>query len=103
MAKFEEHAAKMDIKGIVVTMILSAFGFLVALQWRDAISATIDKLIPPGEGLLYSYLVAIVVTAIAVVVTFILVKIQQADIIPDKYEKRVKCKVKNGVGKVRRK
>ena len=95
----EEKAAKLDVKGIVVTMILSAFGFLVALQWRDAISATIDKLIPPGEGLLYSYMVAIVVTAIAVVVTLFLVKIQQADIIPERYEQKVKNGVKKSVRK----
>jgi hypothetical protein len=103
MANFEEQAEKMDIKGIVVTMILSAFGFLVALQWRDAIKLTIDTFLPAGEGLAYTYFAAIIVTVIAVVVTFVLIKVQQINIIPDKYEKRVKNKVKNGVGKVRRK
>ncbi len=93
MASFEEHAANMQLKGLVITMILSALGFLVALQWRDAISATIDVLIPAGEGLTYTYMATGLVTIIAVVMAFVLIRIQQANLIPDRYENRVK----NGV------
>ena len=103
MANFEEHAAKLDIKGIVVTMILSAFGFLVALQWRDAIKITIDTFLPAGEGLLYTYFAAIIVTVIAVIVTFVLIKVQQMNIIPDRYERKVKNGVKKGVKRTVRK
>ena len=106
MTKLEEHAAKMDIKGIVITMILSAFGFLVALQWRDAIKLTIDTFLPGGEGLVYTYLAALVVTIVAVIVTFVLIKLRDVDIIPDKYEHRmkdgVKRRAKKAAGKVRR-
>ncbi len=97
----------MDIKGIVITMILGAFGFLVALQWRDAIKGTIDVFLPAGEGLMYTYMAAILVTVIAVVVTFVLIKLKDVDIIPDKYENRVKDKARRvkerAKSKVRRK
>jgi len=99
MVDFEEHAAKLDIKSIVITMILSSFGFLVALNWRDAIKETIDLFVPTGEGLTYTYLAAVLVTIIAVVVTFVLVKLQRANIIPDRLEE----KVKKGVKKIPRK
>jgi hypothetical protein len=101
MAKFEEAAAKLDIKSIIVTMILSAFGFLVALQWRDAIKGTIDLLLPGGEGLVYTYMAAILVTIFAVIVTFVLIKFQQADIIPDRYEHRIKNGVKKRAKRVK--
>jgi len=103
MAAFEEHAARMDIKGIVITMVLSALGFLVALQWRDAIKGTIDLFIPAGEGLIYTYTAAIMVTLIAVVVTFVLIRVQSMDIIPDKYEERVKEKARLAKERAKRK
>lgn len=94
MAKFEEHAAHLDIKSIVITMILSALGFLTAFQWRDAIKETINLFVPQGEGLFYTYLVAVVVTIVAVAVTFVLIRLQKMNIIPDHYQKKIKKKIK---------
>jgi len=90
----ERELKELKIKTIVIATILSAFGFLVALSWRDAIQKTIDTLLPEGEGLLYTYLAAIVVTIIAVIATYILLQIQKRDMIPDKYEDRIKRKLK---------
>lgn len=84
MAKFEEEAAKFNIKTIVITMILSSFGFLVAMSWRDAIKGTIEIFIPKQESLIYIYFAAFLITTIAVVVTYILVKLQKIDILPEK-------------------
>ena len=97
MSDFEEHVENLNIKSIVITMILSAFGFLVALAWRDAIKESIDLFVPTGEGVFYTYVAAILVTVIAVVVTFVLIKIQKTDIIPDRLEKRDRKKVKKSV------
>ncbi len=93
MADFEQHAAQMNIKEIVVTMILSALGFLVALSWRDAIKETIDLFLPAGEGLFWKYVSAMGVTLIAVAVTLVLIKIRKANIIPDEYEEKIKKRV----------
>jgi hypothetical protein len=94
MAKFEEHAARLDIKSMIITMVLSALGFLVALAWRDAIQQSIELFVPRGEGLAYTYLAAIVVTIIAAAVTFVLIRLQKIDIIPDRYEEKLKKKIK---------
>jgi len=101
MASFEEAAATLDIKSIVITMILSALGFLVAFTWRDAISEAIDHFIPAGEGLIYTFYAAILVTIIAVIITYILIKIQKMDLIPDKYENKLKEKVRKKKQKVK--
>lgn len=103
MASFEEEAAKFNLKGAIITMIMGAFGFLVALQWRDAIKLTIDTFLPGGEGLGYSYLVAIIVTLIAVVVAFILMKVKDMNLIPDHHEELIKRKAKKKVRRVVRK
>lgn len=95
--EFEEHASKLDLKSLVITMILSALGFLVALTWRDAIQQSIDLFIPKGEGLYYTYLAAIVITITAVVITFVLIKIKNRNIIPDSIEERIKSGVKKGI------
>jgi len=88
--EFEQAAAKFRIKSIIITMILSALGFLVALQWKDSIKETIDLLIPAGEGLLYSYAVSIGLTVFAVIVTYILLRVEKMDLIP---EDKVKTKI----------
>ena len=86
MTDLEKAAKEFKIKEIIITMILSSFGFLLALQWRAVIKDTIDTIIPQGEGLLYEYMVAILLTIIVVIVTYILVRIKRTELIPDKYE-----------------
>lgn len=70
----EEKASALDFKGVAIGSIVSAFGFVVALFWRDAIKAFIDEVIPSGEGLVYQFYAAIIVTVIAVVFIFIVTK-----------------------------
>jgi Mn2+/Fe2+ NRAMP family transporter len=70
MVSVEEAAQQMNIKAVIGTAIVSAFGFIIALFWRDAITAVITDLVPEGEGLLYSFFVAILVTIIAVVAIY---------------------------------
>ncbi|MBI4020939.1 MAG: hypothetical protein HY369_01720 [Candidatus Aenigmarchaeota archaeon] len=88
---FEEHVRKGDIKALVITMIMSALGFLVALQWRDAIQLTIERVVPQGEGLAYTYVASAVVTVVAVVVALVLIRVQKVDIIPeDRIRERIR-------------
>lgn len=90
MASFEEDVAKLNIKSIIITTILSALGFLVALSWRDAIQKTIEIFVPSGEGLSYMYFAAFIITVISVVIAVILLKIQKADLIPSALEKKIR-------------
>lgn len=70
MAKFEEHAKALNIKAVAGTAIISSFGFIIALFWRDAIKELIAKVVPEGEGMAYSFAAAIIVTIIAVIAIY---------------------------------
>lgn len=89
---FEEDVQKANIKGIITGAILSALGFLIAFQWRDVIKETITVIVPEGQGLVYQYIAAILVTIIAFFIAYIIIKIQNADLIPDQLEEKVKEK-----------
>lgn len=55
----------------------AAFGFVAALAWNNAIQGLLDKFIEPGSGLRSKVYYAIIVTAVAVVVTYFLGKATQ--------------------------
>ena len=86
MSDLEKYADRLEIKKLVISMMLTALGFIIAFQWRDVIKETIEVFFPPGEGLTYKWIAALVFTMVGAVVAMILVKIQKANIIPDKYE-----------------
>ena len=79
----------LNIKTIIITTILSAFSFLVALTWRDAIQKTLNTFLPEGEGLFYDYLTALIITLIAVTVTYTLLHLEKRDILPSKIENKI--------------
>ncbi len=82
----EKYAEEMELKKIVITMMLSALGFVVAFQWRDVIKETIEVFLPAGEGLIWKWFGAIAFTLIGAGMAVALIKIQKMNIIPDKYE-----------------
>ena len=71
---FEDSAKSLDFEGTVVGLIISAFGFVAALFWKDAITDLIDSFVPTGEGMTYKFVAAVLVTILAVVAIFVLVK-----------------------------
>ena len=89
----EKHAEEFNIMGAMITLIVSAFGFVAALFWRDAIRSAIDELIPTGQGLVYQFIVAIGVTIGAVIIIFILVKYVAKFSLKEKV-KKVRSKIK---------
>ena len=74
LARAQAQAATTVVLGTVVTLVTSAFGFIAALAWNDAITALIVKYLVPlfGKTALdptgLSVLKAIVLTIIAVIV-----------------------------------
>tara|TARA_Y100000310_G_C20526342_1_gene736241 strand:- start:518 stop:841 length:324 start_codon:yes stop_codon:yes gene_type:complete len=62
---------KSEIKKNVLTAVLAAFGFVIALVWRDAIRAGVDELTRrsgiEGTGYVYQIISAIIVTIICVI------------------------------------
>lgn len=63
-----------EIKKAINTAVVAAFGFLVALVWRDVITGYVDKItsISPVQGKLVS---AIIITIISVIGILIVTKL----------------------------
>lgn len=76
MADFEEHVKKFDVRGAIITSILTALSFSVALLWKDAITETLLRLLPHGKGVLSLFITAIVGTLFVVVLGYMLLKAQ---------------------------
>ena len=59
-----------EFRAQAVTAIIAAFGFLIALTWRDAIQDAVNKLITilgvSDQLYFYKFLAAIIVTIIAI-------------------------------------
>ena len=72
----EEKAKALDFRGFMVSAIITAMAFVCGLFWRDAISETIAVFTPAGEGILYSYVAAILATVFVVILAFVLMKTQ---------------------------
>jgi hypothetical protein len=58
-----------------ITLIVSALGLVAALSWNDAIKTAIATLFPESD-LLYKFYVAVVVTTMAVIITYFLSRIK---------------------------
>jgi len=77
---FEEQAKKLDFHGIIITSIITALSFVVALFWRDAISLTVSQIFPETHEITSKYVVAMIFTFIAAGASFILLKSQEIKI-----------------------
>lgn len=61
------------IKSNLITLLISAFGFVAALSWNDAIRSWLDTFIQ-GEGVAYKFYAAILVTFLSVLVIYFISK-----------------------------
>ena len=66
-----------ELEKNLITLITAAFAFVAALRWNDAITAWLEPLTLEGEGVVPLTFTAIIVTLIAVVITFVLTKIME--------------------------
>lgn len=69
---------KQELKKSVATSIAAAFGFLIALSWRDVITAWIEKFseLSPIKGNLIS---AIIITIISVIGILVISKLNDEE------------------------
>jgi hypothetical protein len=61
--------------GTFATLLTSAFGLVAAFAWNDTVKAAISRYISPGQGLKSQLIYAILVTVLAVIVSFQLGKL----------------------------
>ncbi len=81
----KESAAKFkkEFRSELVIAITAAFGFLIALSWRNPIQKTIDIIIRnlglTGQAIYIEYLSALVITLLAVLVLMLVSKWKSQD------------------------
>lgn len=102
MANIEEKVEKMDFEGIVIGAIITALAFVMGLFWRDAITETINTLLPEGEGLVFKYIVAILATMIIVIAAYLLIRFKKIELtkIVKEGHRTVRTKTKSTVRNV---
>lgn len=61
----------------MVQLATAGFGLVAALAWNDAIQSLINRFLPSGSGLISKLIYALIVTTIAVWVTYSLGKLTQ--------------------------
>ncbi|HJO41652.1 MAG: DUF5654 family protein [Acidimicrobiales bacterium] len=63
MSDFKENIEKLNIRGIIMSSVMTAFGLVVALSWKDAINELVNSIIPNSDN---SSLLGMFITALAV-------------------------------------
>ena len=69
MSDFQEHVEKLNVRGIIMASLMTAFGLVVALAWKDAINALVASIIPDSDNgsLLSMFITAVAVTVLVTV------------------------------------
>ena len=71
---------KLNMRGIVISSMMTAFGLVVALAWKDTIKATVEFLMlwagaSPEETLMGMYVTAVAVTALVMGLAMLVLKL----------------------------
>lgn len=75
-------AVKKEVRKHIITAITAAFGFLIALAWRDAIAAWVNALVENfnvSEGW-YKFVAALIITIIGVAGIILISKLEEKPI-----------------------
>ena len=72
----QEDFEKLNMRGIVISSVMTAFGLVVALAWKDTINATVDYLMPNSDDgtLKGMYITATAVTALVMGLAVLVLK-----------------------------
>ena len=72
-----EDFEKLNMRGIVISSIMTAFGLVVALAWKDTINATVAYLMPDNDDgtLKGMYITAVAVTALVMGLAMLVLKL----------------------------
>ena len=79
MNDFRENVEKLNVRGIIIASIMTAFGLVVALSWKDAINALVARIIPSGtaDSLLRLFITASAVPLLVVVLASVALRINR--------------------------
>ena len=73
----KEDFEKLNMRGIVISSMMTAFGLVVALAWKDTINATVSYLMPDNDDgtLKGMYITAVAVTALVMGLAMVVLKL----------------------------
>ena len=73
----QEDFEKLNMRGIVISSIMTASGLVVALAWKDTINATVEYLMPDSDDgtLKGMYITAVAVTALVMGLAILVLKL----------------------------
>ena len=73
----KEDFEKLNMRGIIISSMMTAFGLVVALAWKDTINATVAHLMPDNDDgtLTGMYVTAIAVTALVMGLAMVVLKL----------------------------
>ena len=73
----QEDFEKLNMRGIIISSIMTAFGLVVALAWKDTINATVEHLMPDSDDgtLKGMYITAVAVTALVMGLAMVVLKL----------------------------
>ena len=73
----QEDFEKLNMRGIIISSIMTAFGLVVALTWKDTINATVAYLMPDNDDgtLKGMYITAVAVTALVMGLAMFVLKL----------------------------
>ena len=77
MATFEDQVQSFDIRGILITSILTGMSILVAWLWKDALADTVNMFLPAYTGAFSSYITATIGTIVVVIFAYLMLKSQK--------------------------
>tara|TARA_Y100000768_G_scaffold99562_1_gene72677 strand:+ start:303 stop:605 length:303 start_codon:yes stop_codon:yes gene_type:complete len=79
MSDFRENVEKLNVRGIVLSSVMTAFGLVVALVWKDTIIATVEYILPnTDDGTLQGmYISAIAVTILVMALAKFAINLNQ--------------------------
>ncbi|HIH19748.1 TPA: hypothetical protein HA244_00595 [Candidatus Micrarchaeota archaeon] len=74
MVRKDIENVRREFRNQIVVLITGAFAFTAALFWNTAIKNAITHFIPAAESWYWDMLIAVVVTIIAVIATYLVAK-----------------------------
>ena len=66
--------ARVTIRGIVKTSIVTAFTIAAALIWKDLITEVIEMFVPPESAIFYKFISAVIATIFVIVAIYVILK-----------------------------
>ena len=75
----QEDFEKLNMRGIIISSVMTAFGLVVALAWKDTINATVEYLMPDSDDgtLKGMYISALAVTALVMGLAILVLNINK--------------------------